>query len=193
MFVDKFISCQLTPISMSTVASLLNPCKCKSIWKCQCSHPSDSPKKSLNKDVQMSMKMPLKQCCDSDRSPSNIFHSDEGITVSGPRILTPSAGARREQRVITSTPYTQWSHTRSIGLSIPTSSLCETSPEQHNDSLVLPPLVPLGDESDDAYPQALPSLKKVCATVLDTDGNNAAALLMRCGCGSTCACPGCKE
>lgn len=186
---------------MWTVASLLNPCSCNSLWKCHCSRASGSAEKSLNlnkasQDIQisMTMPMPLKQCCDDDRSSSCTSRSDGGITVSRAQIPTPSAQSYPEQRNMASISYTNWSHVQPFDPSIPTPPPRDPPPkQQHKDSLVLPPLVSLGDESDDVCLPTLPSFKKVCASVLDTGNVDVAALFTRCGCGSTCACPGCKE
>jgi hypothetical protein len=170
------------------VANLLNPCKCKSVWKCRCSSSSNS--NIVSQQVNSSVAT-TPQCCDGGSAPHDTPHSEESIG-SGSRMRTRSGPSYREQKLLADMPCTQSSDARPLRLSIPTSSLREISPEPHNNMLILPPFVSLCDEPDNAHLQSLPSISKVCPPTLDTGGDSV-NVLARCGCGSTCVCPGCQE
>ncbi|KAF8588529.1 hypothetical protein K439DRAFT_641457 [Ramaria rubella] len=183
------------------LANLLNPCRCKSIWKCKCHRRavpsflgSSNTVKTGEGELASSVTTEVKLCHGSEKSLSALFSFNTSPAVGhGTRIPTITTVEHREQRSASSMPYPRYTSSSPLNLNL---TLHEISHERREPDLLLPPLIFDGSgkyAGDDESVILLPSLSDLHEPMGHVGNADAIAALTKCACGGTCICPGCKE
>lgn len=168
------------------VDSLLNPCNCKSVWKCNCRQnkslsPLSASSSAFFKDIQTHVQVAAMRCCDGLVTPS--------LSSTSTTLLTGTAKIARPRTVPTPSSPSFSTTQHSFRPPSPQHSShkrpehrhgCETTPTLELPPIQSPASSPLMEQAPDF------GFMPPISTITSLAGSG-------CTCGVECGCPGCVE